>query len=128
MNDNIEGFINSEIRIRRNFINIIRKAYELPPGDCYSYSVDQLNNLAGANSTIMKINNNSLIKETKHDRLVCFLKAGFLWHKLDNFMSNQKLKRLDYNPENLPDLDFLTQLIEYFDKKNSMGLLKPKVI
>ena len=34
---------------------------------------------------------------------------------------------LDYNPEALPELDFLAQVIEFFDPGNTMGLFKKKV-
>ena len=128
MDQKTEAIINSEIKIRHDYLGMLRKKYELPPGDCQTYSVDQLKNLISSDSTIKKIKLGMLNKETKHNRLVCSLRAGFLWNKLDNFMANRGEKRLDYNPENLPDLDFLTQLIEYVDKDNSMKLLKKKVM
>ena len=77
---------------------------------------------------IKKIDKGMVNKETSHSRLICSLRAGFLWYKLDNFMKRIGDKRLDFNPECLPELDFLTQVIEYVDPDNQMELLKQKVI
>ena len=126
MDEKIQRIINNEIKTRADRIRLIKKAFTLPGEDASTYSVAQLNIIAGKNSTIERIPKDALDIETTHARLVCFLKSGFLWHKLNTYMLANGYKSLDFNPEILPDMDFLTRCIAYYDKNNTMGLLKEK--
>ena len=127
MDEKTQRIINSEIKIRGDYLELLRMAYDLPPGDCGTYTVGQLKDILSGESTIKRIEKGSLDTKTTHARFICSLKAGFLWHKLDTFMADNSQGSLDYNPEALPELDFLAQVIEFFDPGNTMGLFKKKV-
>ena len=127
MDEKTKRIINSEIKIRADYLELLRMGYDLPPGDCMTYTIDQLKDMVSGKSRIKKIDKGSLDTKTTHARFICNLKTGFLWYKLDTFMTANSLGSLDYNPENLPELDFMAKLIEYFDPNNQLGLFKKKV-
>ena len=127
MDEKTQRIINSEIKIRGDYLELLRIGYDLPPGDCGTYTVGQLKDMLSGKSAIKKIDKGSLDTKQTHARFICSLKTGFLWHKLDTFMAANSLGSLDYNPEALPELDFLAKVIEYFAPGNTMELFKKKV-
>ena len=127
MDEKTQRIINSEIKIRGDYLELLIMVYDLPPGDCGAYTVGQLKDILSGEPTIKRIEKGSLDTKTTHVRFICSLKAGFLWHKLDTFMANNSQGSLDYKLEALPELDFLAQVIEFFDPGNTMGLFKKKV-